>query len=218
MSNPDSFIDEVSEELRRDRALHYLRRYGWIAALAVILVVGGAAVNEWRKSAARAEAQAFGDAVLAALENDDSAARAQALAAIDTTGAQDGLVQLLRAGELLDGDRAAALAAFDAAANDSDLPDAYRQLAALKRVMAGADTIALDERRQIVAGLAQPGQPFRPLALEQSALLELEAGAPQAAIDILQDLRAQAGVSRTLRQRVTQLLTALGAEAQTETG
>lgn len=211
VSNPESFIDEVSEELRRDRAIHYLRRYGWIAVLAVALIVGGTAWNEWRKASARASAETFGEAVLAALENNESAARVTALGDIQATGAQNGVLQLLRAGELLETDRDAALDAFQAAADDTSLPQAYRQLAALKRVMAGADTLPLAERQSIIAGLAQAGQPFRALALEQSALLALEAGESERAIEILQDLLAQSNVSEALRQRVTQLLIGLGA-------
>ena len=212
MSNPESFIDEVSEELRRDRAMQYLRKYGWIAVLLVLLLVGGTAWNEWRKASAQASAEAFGESVLAALENDDSAARVAALSQIDVTGAQQGLLQLLRAGELLETDRGAAMDAFQAAAQDESLPDAYRQLAALKRVMAGQGILPLGERQTVIAGLAQPGQPFRPLALEQSALLALEEGDDARAIEILQDLLQQSDVSAALRQRVTQLLTGLGAE------
>ena len=212
MSNPESFIDEVSEELRRDKAIYYLRKYGWIALLAVALIVGGTAWNEWRKASAQASAEAFGEAVLTALDNNDSDARIAALGEIDATGAQQGVLQLLRAGELLETDRAAALDAFQAAAEDASLPDAYRQLAALKRIMAGAGTLPLAERQTVVAGLAQAGQPFRPLALEQSALLALEAGEAERAIDILQDLLAQSDVSEALRQRITQLLIGLGAE------
>lgn len=212
VSNPDSFIDEVSEELRRDRAMQYLRKYGWIAVLVVVLIVGGTAWNEWRKANERASAEAFGESVLAALENNEAAARVSALSEIEATGAQEGLLQLLRAGELLDTDRAAALDAFQAAALDDSLPDAYRQLAALKRVIAGQGVLPLDERQSVIAGLAQPGQPFRPLALEQNALLALEAGNEADAITILQDLLQQSDVSEALRQRVTQLLIGLGAE------
>ena len=42
MSNPDSFINEISEEVRRDRLYALLRRWGWVAALIVIGIVGGA--------------------------------------------------------------------------------------------------------------------------------------------------------------------------------
>ena len=214
MSNPDSFIDEVTEELRRDRMMGYLRRYGWIAVLLVALIVGGAAWNEWRKASARASAEAFGDAVLAALENDGAADRVRALAEIETTGAQRGLLQLLSAGELLESDRDAALAALDGAANDSALPEAYRQLAALKRVIAGSTALPLEEREMIVAGLSQPGQPLRPLALEQSALLQLEQGNRETAIEILTDLLSQSDVSESLRRRVSQLIVALGGQLE----
>lgn len=210
MSNPDSFIDEVTEELRRDKLMGYLRRYGWIAALAVVLLVGGAAWNEWRKASARASAEAFGDAVLMALENNASADRLRALDAIETTGPQGGLLQLLRAVELLEQDRSAALDAFQSAANDNSLPDAYRQLAALKRLIAGGADLPLDERESVLAGLSQPGQPLRPLALEQLALLQLERGNRERAIEILTDLLSQSDVSDTLRRRVSQLVTALG--------
>ena len=50
MSNPESFIDEVNEELKRDRLFALMRKYAWIAVLAVVLIVGGAAWNEWRKA------------------------------------------------------------------------------------------------------------------------------------------------------------------------
>ncbi|TVS03304.1 MAG: hypothetical protein EA407_07365 [Rhodobacteraceae bacterium] len=212
MSNPDSFINEVTEELRRDKMMSYMRRYGWIAALAVVLIVGGAAWNEWRKASERASAEAFGDAVLAALENNDSADRIRALAAIETTGAQRGLLQLMRAGELLEQDRSAALTALQSAADDDALPDAYRQLAALKRVIAGGADIPLADRETVLASLSQPGQPLRPLALEQEALLQLEQGNRERAIEILTDLLSQSDVSDTLRRRTSQLLTALGGE------
>ena len=50
MSNPDSFIDEVNEELKRDRLFAGIRKYGWIAVLAVVVAVGATSWNEWRKA------------------------------------------------------------------------------------------------------------------------------------------------------------------------
>ena len=83
MSDTDSFIDEVTEEVRRDRLFALMKRYGWIAALAVVLIVGGAAWNEWRKAQERTAAQDFGDTIKTALELPERDARAEALAAID---------------------------------------------------------------------------------------------------------------------------------------
>ena len=80
MSNPDSFIEEVTEEVRRDRLFNLMRRYGWIAITAVVLLVVGAAYNEWQKARDMTAAQAFGDAVLTAIEAPTPEERAAGLA------------------------------------------------------------------------------------------------------------------------------------------
>ena len=60
MSDTDSFIEEVTEEVRRDRLFALMRRYGWIAVAAVLLLVGGTAYREYARAAEAAKAQAFG--------------------------------------------------------------------------------------------------------------------------------------------------------------
>ena len=97
MSNTDSFIDEVSEEVRRDRLFSILRRYGWIAILAVVLLVAAAGYVEWRRSAAQAEAQAFGDAIVTALDAETPEARRAALLEIDAEGTRQALLAMLAA-------------------------------------------------------------------------------------------------------------------------
>lgn len=210
MSNPDSFINEVTEELRRDKMVAALRRYGWLVALVVVAIVGGAAWNEWSKSSARASAEAFGDAVLAAFDAPDDAARLAALQSVSASGAQAGLLGLMQAGALLETDRAAALAVLDRVSTDSALPDAWRQLAALKRVKAGGADLPVQERRTILMALAQPGQPLRPLATEALGLLALEQGDVAEARSVFDDLLTQAEATDILRRRVSQILAALG--------
>ncbi len=41
MSNPDSFIEEVTEEVRRDKLYRLFRKYGWIGIVLVLGVVIG---------------------------------------------------------------------------------------------------------------------------------------------------------------------------------
>ena len=82
MSNPDSFIEEVTEEVRRDRLFAAFRKYGWIGGLVVLGIVGGAAWNEWQKNQAAARAQGFGDAMLEALDTGGAVERREAMAAV----------------------------------------------------------------------------------------------------------------------------------------
>ncbi|MEM9242349.1 MAG: hypothetical protein AAGB07_20465, partial [Pseudomonadota bacterium] len=82
MSDTDSFIEEVTEEVRREKLFRMVKRYGWIAVLLVILLVGGATWNELRKASEREAAQNFGDAIIAALSPEDRLERADALTAL----------------------------------------------------------------------------------------------------------------------------------------
>lgn len=219
MSNPESFIDEVNEELKRDRLFAFMRKWAWLAVLAVLAMVGATAWNEWSKAREVARAQAFGDAIVTALENTDVAARVEGLRAIAVTGDQQGIQNLLLAAtELEAGDTDAAMAALSAVENDATLPLSYRQIAALKRVIIGGAAIPMDQRAQILTGLSAPGQAFRPLALEQLALLALEAGDRETALNRAQALLLEPDVTQALRRRVMQLIVVLGGDVPSELG
>ena len=219
MSNPDSFIDEVNEELKRDRLFGAMRKYGWIAIVLVLAIVGAAAYNEWRKAQDEAAARGFGDAVIAALDTPDLAERRAELTAIDATGDREGILNLLLgAAEIEAGDRPAAMAALTAVENDATMPLAYRQIAALKRVIIGGADIPADQRRATLDGLAQPGQTFRPLALEQLALLSMETGDRDGALAQAQALLQEPDVTDALRRRVAQLIVVLGGDQPSDLG
>ncbi len=214
VSDTDSFIEEVSEEVRRDRLFALMRKYGWIGILAVFLLVGGAAYNEWRKATDMAAAQELGDSLLGALELGDSDVRVAALAKVEggDAGAQ-ALVAMLSAAEAQNaGDKAGASAALAGLSTDASLPKAYRDLATLKLVLlAGAD-MSGDERRVKLATLAIAGAPFRLLAEEQLAMLDIEEGNTDAAISRLRDIIYDVEVTAGLRNRAAQLIVVLGGE------
>ena len=214
MSNPDSFINEVTEEVRRDRLFGYFRRYGWIAIVGVLLIVGGAAFREYRLAATQAESRAFGDALLDALDRDDPAARSAALAAVAASGQRRALLGLLQSTDP-ETDKAATLAALASVADDATLPASYRDLAVLRRVLvAGADLPAAD-REALLDPIAAPGRPYRTLALEQLALLSVETGDISAAVTALEALRQDQEASPGLRRRAEQMIVALGEKPAT---
>ena len=210
MSDTDSFIEEVTEEVRREQLYGYLKRYGWIAVVLVLAIVGTAAYLEWQKARESEAAQAIGDAVLAAMESDDAADRLVALEAIEASEAV-AVVAMLTAREAeLAGDMDSAVRALESVALNASLPLEYTQLAALKSLMVLHSTLSAEDRRFGFEGLASPGNPYRMLAEEQLALIEVEIGQIDTAIERLEAIRADAETSEGLRARATQLIVALG--------
>ncbi|MDB4254876.1 tetratricopeptide repeat protein, partial [bacterium] len=123
MSDTDSFINEVTDEVRREKLFGYLRRYGWIGVACVLLLVGGAAFNEYRNAQVRDTAQATGDALLSALEENDAAVRAAALESVEAQGNSAAVTLLLRAATQQEaGDIAAASETLNTLAVDPDAP------------------------------------------------------------------------------------------------
>ena len=214
MSNPESFINEVTEEVRRDKLFGYFRRYGWIGIVAVLLIVGAAAYREYQIAAKLAESKAFGDAVLDALDQDDAAARSTALAAVQAPGQRQALLNLLQSTDP-ETDKAATLAALTAVADDATLPASYRDLAVLRRVIVAGTDLPAADRRALLDPIAAPGRPYRPLALEQLALLSVETGETAAAITALEALRQDQEATPGLRRRVEQVIVALGGKPAT---
>lgn len=214
MSETDSFLDEVAEEVRRDKLYGYARKYGWIAVLAVVLLVGGAAYVEWSKARSEAEAQARGDAVIAALNIDAAPDRAAALAEV-AAGARPAkaVIELRRAAVLTEaGDTDAALAVLDQIAASSETEEIYRELAKLKAVILRGPDMDQGQRMAALDALANPGAPFRTVALEQRAVALLDAGDKDAALEQLQGLLQEPGVSEAMRNRTEQLIIALGGD------
>ncbi|NOC44250.1 MULTISPECIES: hypothetical protein [unclassified Ruegeria] len=216
MSDTDSFIDEVTEEVRRDRMYLLLRRWGWVGVAAVALIVGGAAFNEYRKSRDTAQAQDLGDSILAALSENDSDARAAGLRETEaqSPGGNAVLNMLLSASQLEAGSREEAVNSLNAVAVQGDLPEIYRAIASFKALLLQSDTLPAADRRQQFEALAAPGAPLRLLAEEQLALIDVSEGNVDAALDRLQALRQDAEVGIDLQQRAAQLIVALGGEPE----
>jgi hypothetical protein len=215
VSQTDSFIEEVTEEVRRDRLFRLMRKYGWIAVFVVLLVVGGAAWNEWRKAEAEARAQATGDAIIAAMQADAPDARVDALATVEThTPGAQAVVDMLRAAELAqDGQAGEAAELLDRVATDGALPDIYRDLAGFKATLL-ADALPVEERRLRLEALVASGSPLRLQAQEQLALMDIEAGARDAAIERLQKIMDDSEVTPGLQRRASRLMLALGADSR----
>ncbi len=213
MSETDNFINEVSDEVRRDALFQYIRRYGWIAVALVLLLVGGAAWNEYQKAQQTAAAQNAGDTLIAAMSADDNAARIAALSGADLEGPSSVVGTLLLANaQIEDANYAAATDALGQVVTESDVPQIYADIAALKAAMLPSEDI--DARAAALEALAQPGAPFALLAQEQLALMAVDSGDVEGAIEGFKNIAQDASATRGLRERAQAMYVALGGDLE----
>lgn len=211
MSQTDSFIEEVTEEVERDRLFVLIKKWGWVAILIVILIVAGAAYNEYRKATERAEAQSFGDVLLAGIDADDAGAT---LANAQTSNPQQAAIAgHLAAADALSGDNTEfGLAQLDKVIAAEGAPEVYAELAQLKRALALPPETPVEERRAAFEALSGAGATFQPLAEEQLALIAAETGDVDGAVSILKGLLESANVTPGLQRRASELIVAMGGE------
>ena len=212
--------DEIRGEYRADQARMLVRRYGWMAAVLVLVVllgVGGWQYRRWRQGQADAAAAAelLQQMQLADAPGGPHAGVLPGLAAI-AAGAPDvyRVLAELRAASIRaeTGDSKAAVAGWDQVAADGAAPRLLRGLATLLSVQ---HQVGQGEPNLLIArlgGLEAQTDPWRPLAEETQALIELRAGQQQQATDLLRRLQADPRTQEGVRGRARALLQALGAE------
>ena len=206
MSDTDSFIDEVTEEVRRDRLFGYFRRYGWIPAVIILALVGGTAYSEWSKSVVAQAAQVRGDALLDALDVQDKPESISALSSIVAQEDSDVVASFLLAGL----DQSLASELLTVIAGNMEQPKYIRDLARLK-LAATPDAASKDEAVSILTDLSAPGGLYRNAATEILVALELQRGNRDVALELLQSHVQDAGATRAQVQRMGELIVALGA-------
>lgn len=209
----DNFIDEVFDDLRRERLFRLFRRWGWVAGLVILGIVLGVVWREYSQARDQAQAQEWGDAILAAEAAGDPAAVMQ----VDPQGAESRrvLAALIAASEWSDkdGDDAAAEALRNVA-GDAAAGTVLHDLAELKLVMLQGAGMDPAQRDEILSRLSRAGAPFELLALEQKAIALIGAGRTDDAVNLIRQIQQKDGLSQALRLRLSEMMIALGVEPE----
>ena len=208
-------FQEVDEDLRRDKAADWWKRYSlYIYAAAAIVVLGTAGYQGWRAydEKLRGEQSDSYAAALALIAEGNEAEGRQALGALsDPTAGGYPLLSALTEAQLAveAGDIAAAEEIWARlAADNTDWP-ALSALAGLLSVMHDIDRGDPAVLRGRLEPLAAPGAPFRFTALELQAALALRVGDPGKAREHLTKIVDDPQAPTGSRSRSAELLAAL---------
>jgi hypothetical protein len=205
---------EIDEELRRDSLLKLWSRYGrYVIAVAVAALVIAGGIVAWRDhqlTERRAQSTLYAGAL--ALARDGKEADAiKVFAAIAQEGRGYGLLASFEEAGLVakSGNRDAAIADYDRIAADDDLDPGLRGLALLLSVMQGLPGADSGKTVQRLAPLTETGNPWRPTALELTALARLKSGDKSGALDLYKGLADDLTAPPSLRARAAEMAAAL---------
>ena len=205
---------EIDEELRRDNLLKLWSRYGrYIIAVAVFALVVAGGIVAWRDhqlSERRAQSTRYAAALTLARDGKEADA-VKVFAAIADEGGGYAILASFEEAALLakSGDREAAAAAYDRIAAASELDSNLRGLAVLLSVMQrmpDADPHTTIDR---LAPLTASDNPWRPSAIELTALARLKSGDKTGALDLFKSLADDPATPQSLRARAAEMTVAL---------
>ena len=217
--NNEAFLREVDEEYRRDQMVALWKRYGVVAAIALVLVlaaIGG--FIAWRASqhkAADADAVKLQDAYDAWGRNQLPAAARDfgALANSKVQGYRVSAVFSQADLLLAKGDLKGAAAKFAQVANDASVAQPFRDLALVRQTTAEYDALKPEVVVQRLRGLAVPGNPWFGSAGEMVAVAYLRQGKRELAARLFGEVGKDEDVPPSLRQRAVQMAGVLGVDA-----
>ncbi|PSJ61491.1 tetratricopeptide repeat protein [Pseudaminobacter soli (ex Li et al. 2025)] len=207
----DSFIREVNEEIRQERARLIWERFGPIAIVAAILVVLGTAAFVGYEYWAERQASHSGDEFLQALTLANSGKPDDALAALKTLeqdgyGAYPVLARMRAATVLIDkGDVDGAVKEFDAVAADSAIPSIMRDIARLRAAYILVDHGSYADVAKRVEDLTADTNPLRSSAREALGLSAWKEGKAADALKLFNQISSDDGAPRNARERATMM-------------
>lgn len=205
----DSFIREVNEEMRQDRARLLWERFGPIALVLAILVVLGTAAFVGYEYWAERQASRSGDAFLQALTLANSGKSDEALAEMKTLetdgyGAYPVLARMRAATVLTEkGDFDGAVKAFDEVAADNAIPGVLRDMARLRAAYILVDHGSYADVAKRVEDLTADTNPLRSSAREALGLAAWKDGKSDDALKLFEQISSDDGAPRNARERAT---------------
>ena len=213
----ESFIREVDDNLRRDQAGDFLKRYGiWLIVAAVLVLAAVGGLIYWRNQQAQLAADnsekmnsAMGDIgagkfdaakpkLAQVVENGNDAGRASALLTQAAVAVQNN-------------DRTGAAAIYAQVAADSGLPDAWRNTALVRGTAIAFDTLKPEEVVSRLQPLTVAGNPWFGSAGELTGMAMIKQNRKAEAGRLFASIAADKTVPPSLRDRAEQIAGTLGA-------
>ncbi|MEO6199401.1 MAG: tetratricopeptide repeat protein [Sphingomicrobium sp.] len=215
----ETFLREVDENLRRDRARDFMRRHGrtMIAALVLFLVASGGIIwwQQHRRDQTGVEVEQLATVYrdIGESKTAEAAAGTDRLAASSSKSVRASALFTRAALALEKNDVALASRTYGEIANDGALPQPYRDAALLRQTTIDFDRLKPEEVIARVAPLTKPDSPWFGSAGEVTAMALIKQGKTNEAGKMFAAIAASKTVPENLRARAIQIAGSLGVDA-----
>jgi len=215
----ETFAREVDENLRRDQLRDFFKAYGnWLIAGVVLFLVASGGFLWWQNhQLQRSEAQVE---QLAQIYKDvgsgDVAKAPQQLDELAKSGSKSvsASARFARAAVALQqNDNKTAITTYKSIADDSGLPQPYRNAALVRQTALEFDQLQPQDVIARLEPLTKPGEPWFGTAGEMTALAMIKQGKKQEAGQLFATIAKDPGVPQTIRSRAVQVAGSLGVDA-----
>ena len=215
----DTFVREVEENLRRDQAQAFVRKYGALLIGAVVLFL--AAIAGWlywkdRQAKQSAEHSEQLQAIFTDIGSGKTGTVPQRLDSLAKEGGDIARASALfaRASLAIDqDDRALAIAKYREVQEDGGLPQPYRDIALIRATALEFDSLKPEQVIERMEPLTKPGNPWFGSAGELTAMAYLRQNKTQEAGRLFAAIAADNQVPATIRGRAVQIAGTLGVDA-----
>jgi len=215
----EAFLREVDENLRRDQARDFAKRYGtWLIATVILFLAGVGAYLYWQDRQQKKAAEQSEE--LVSIYNDIGGGRKKnaerRLKPLEDSGNDmvRTLALLTEAAIALDNnDKPGAIQKYQAITADKSLPGPYRDLALLRSTSLQFDSLKPEEVISRLEPLAKPGEPWFGTAAEMTAMAYVKQGRKDSAAKLFAAIAADEAAPQSLRTRSAQIAGTLGVDA-----
>ena len=214
----ETFLREVDENLRRDRARDFAKKYAkwWIAAIMLFLAASGGWIywQYYQRQQSERDVEQLAE-LYKNIGTGNLAGAPQKLDALSKSehSAVRASALFTRAAVAIEqNDNRLAIAKYREAAGDDDLPKPYRDAALIRQTALEFDSLKPEEIIARLQPLAKPGEPWFGSAGEMTALALIKQGNKAEAGRLYVALAKDNSVPDSIRDRAVQIASSLGVD------
>lgn len=208
MSENESFIDEVTEEVRRDKLYLFFKKYAWIGIIAVIAIVLASVFIELRSRANILRSERLGEFLSLSLNDFDQK---------QDTGSEDfsevlvpgSLVSLLFKARMFEqeSEYENAKTVYESILQNEEISSSFKDFAKFKLLLLAVDDPI--KTKKLLTELIGPNNSFNLLALEQNVFFNIRQKKWEEAKININLLLADPNVGRSIKSRSIQVQQAI---------